>query len=96
MIPPIIKVRERLSFEQRKTLINKLESSGFKVSPWIFKFIYPSWHINVKNIKKEHPKSFFGYLPIGFIGRNYAELVNLDVKFPEDYHAKLIEIYDSV
>ncbi len=97
MIPPTIKIREKLSPEQRKTLIEKLESSElFKTSLCKLWFIPLGLRVNVKNPKKEHPKSLFGYLPIGFIGRNSVGPVNLDKKFPEDYYSMLAEICYSI
>lgn len=96
MIPPTIKIREKLSPEQRKTLIKKIESSEFKTSPCKLGFIPLGLYVDVKNIKKEHPKSFFGYLPIGFIGKNSVELVNLDKKFPKDYYSMFTKICYSV
>lgn len=96
MIEDIETVRRSLSKEQRKNLIAKIDSSGlFKVSPLkIFWFIPFGWRVDVKNPKKEHPKSKFfkDYLPVGFIGRD-AELVNLFEPFPEDYPSKLKKIY---
>ncbi len=97
MMPPTLKIRENLSFEQKKTLIEKIDSSEFfNTSLCKFWFIPLGLRVNVKNMKKEHPKSFFGYLPIGFIGRNSVELVNLDKKFPEDYYVMFIKICYSV
>ena len=88
-------VRRRLSKEQRKNLLAEIDSSElFKVSPiklfWLIPF---GWRVNVKNVKEGHPKSVFGYLPVGFIRRN-AELVNLFESFPENYHAGLRKIYN--
>jgi len=97
MIPSILKIREKLSSEQRKTLIKKLESSElFKTSPCKLWFIPLGLRVNVKNIQKEHPKSIFGYLPVGFIGINSVELVNLDKEFPENYYSMLTKICYSV
>jgi hypothetical protein len=97
MIPPVIKIRKKLSSEQKKTLIKKLESSElFNTPPCKIGPISIGLRVNVKNIQKEHPKSFFGYLPIGFIGINSVELVNLDKKFPEDYYFMLAKICYSI
>jgi hypothetical protein len=47
-------------------------------------------------MKEEHPKSFFGYLPIGFIGISSVEIVNLNKKFPENYYPKFVKICYSI
>ncbi len=93
-----VRVRENLSKEQRKDLMDKLDASElYKLSPCKVLFFQVGWRVNVKNIKEGHPKNCFGnYLPIGFIGRNYAEVVNRNVTFPENYSSPFIEICDSV
>ncbi len=96
MIEIIERVRNGLSSKQRKTLIKKLEFSGFTLSPWILGFLYPGWHVYVIDVKKEHPKFWGNYLPVGFIGKDYVEIVNLDGGVFDEYHSKLKKIYFSV
>jgi hypothetical protein len=82
-------IRENINEKQKKLLINKLIESDFYVSE--------SGHVCVKNPKENHPHwGSNHYLPVGFIGKDYAELVNLDNEFPEDYHSQLRDIYRSI
>ena len=88
----IERVRNDLSRNQRKDLVQKLQQEGFKVRA--------SGYIVVRDLKPNHPKEFHLPrdlpLPVGFLDRNYASLVNTDKNFPEDYHAKLMWIYQSI
>jgi len=82
-------VRENLNEKQKKLLVSKLIESDFTISS--------TGHVSVKKPQKDHPQWGSGhYLPVGFIGKDYADLVNLDEKFPEDYHAQLRDIYRSI
>lgn len=87
-----------LSSTQLDSLIKKLDETGFKVSGLSTDKVGP---IDVKSPKPKHP-SFSGCtLPVGFISieedvKYKFELVNTDEKFPEDYHSKLRDIYQSL
>lgn len=84
-------IRENLNSKQIKSLIHKLNDSGFYVSE--------SGHVGIENPKTDHPYWGAGivhYLPVGFIGKDYAEIVNTEKEFPEDYHAQLRDIYRSI
>ncbi len=95
MVKSVEIIRKDLSLEQIRNIYIKLNESGFYVSD--------QDQIHVKNPKENHPKNLDWYLPIGYIStsysrkpKNYVELVNLNKKFPEDYHSKLREIFNSV
>lgn len=91
---------KNITFEQRKKLIDKLHSAGFK-----FVSLGHVGHVEVERPKKGHPQTEGKYLPVASIRYrfksvdnnmgydvfcdSYVELVNLDKKFPENYHAKL-------
>lgn len=103
----IEKVRENLNLDKKKTLLNKLNSAGFKITNLGHVLL-----IDVKDPKKEHPRGTNDYLPVGKIVYHFQEpngdlisnqycsfdlgLVNLDKKFPRDYHTPLRNIFKSV
>ena len=74
------RVIENLSNQQYAILFDKLKSSGFEV--------YEQGHIHVRDVKEDHPKYDKFPLPVGFLGKSFALLVNTNEQFPEDYHAK--------
>ena len=83
----IERISGEISSSQDKKLRKILEKEGF--------IIVKSGHITVKNPKSDHP-NFTGFnLPVGYLG-NTLQLVNTDVKFPEDYHTKLRKIYSKI
>ncbi len=109
-IKGIEKIKDNLNYEQKKTLLNRLDSAGFKVTSLGHILL-----IDVKNPKKGHPKTpgnEANFLPVGKIrsyfqemngttGCNdhclsYLELINLDKEFPEDYHSKIRKISDLI
>ena len=95
MIPPFIRVREKLSSEQRKSLIEKFEASElFTTSPCKIWFIPIGLYVHTKEIKKEFSKYPIGFICRNFIG-NYADRVSLDIEFPWKYNSEFIRICDS-
>jgi len=76
------------------SIIDILEGHGFVFNPLDNSNQEFGGHVDVKEVKPGHPYHT-SYHPVGFISANYAMLVNTEIKFPEDYHAKLREIYDS-
>jgi hypothetical protein len=89
------KVRQGMTKNQMKSLVSLLNNSGFVVRS--------SGHVDVAKPLANHPISNANagmnppvYLPVGFVVENCAFVVNTDEKFPEDYHAKLKQIYASV
>lgn len=103
----IEKIKDNLNYEQKKTLLDKLDSAGFKITNLGHVLL-----IDVKNPKNGHPKTKDDFLPIGKIrfyfqemngttGFNdhcpsYLALINLNEKFPEDYHSKIRRIVLSI
>jgi len=86
----------KIGTESKDSLIKKLEDSKFEVC---------GFTIYVKEPKSGHPMVGRHYLPVGgfikerdkLLNEFYTlEIVNLDEKFPEDYHSKLKEIYNSI
>ncbi len=93
----IEKIKENLSEEEVNSILARLDETGLKFNRVISldgKVVKPVGHINVKEPRKNHPKYNDVLLPVGFIGRersgdNYCiQLVNTDLKFPEDYHER--------
>ena len=86
-------IREDLTRRQRADLVTRLNREGFRVTS--------QGHVEVVEVKNGHPH-YHGAsprpcpLPVGFLHSSRAELVNTDETFPEDYHAKLRDIYRSV
>jgi len=103
----IEKIKDNLGFYQKKTLLNKLDSAGFKITSLGHVLL-----IDVKNPKMGHPKNGDNFLPVGIFryyfqetdGRlncndycsSYLVLVNLDKKFLEDYHSRIRKISNLV
>ncbi|VVB82012.1 Uncharacterised protein [uncultured archaeon] len=101
------KIKDNLNFDQKKTLLNKLNSSGFTITSLGHVLL-----IDVKHPKKGHPKTQDKFLPVGQLriqfretdgkftydgySPAYFELVNLDKKFPEDYHSQLKRIASTI
>lgn len=102
----IERVKDNLNFDQKKNLLTRLNSAGFKVTNLGHVLL-----IDVKNPKKGHPKTKDNednFLPVGVIRYSFQEmngtssynehcpaylaLVNLNEKFPEDYHSQLRKI----
>lgn len=83
-------IRENLTSTQVFNLALLLESSGFKLGI--------QGHIDVMNVKPEHPRDQETPLPIGYLNKvaGKAYLVNQDKTFPEPYHEQLKEIYKKV
>jgi len=80
-------VRDDLTSRQQARLISKLKGNGFRID---------GAHIIPKVIKKGHPSSVGMLLPVGYLNNGKAELINIDLEFPEDYHGQLREIYNSI
>ena len=86
-------IREGMTHRQRADLVERLIQEGFRLSS--------QGHVEVVSVKKGHPHYNGAHpkpipIPVGFVHRGTAELVNTDTTFPEDYHARLREIYRSV
>ncbi len=76
------------SFIRRRELVKKLFEAGFTVTE--------GGNVYISDPKDGHPRIGKHFLPVGYINRSFARLVNLDEAFFEDYHSKLKEIYSSV
>lgn len=106
----IEKIKDNLNYEQKKTLLNKLGSAGFKITNLGHVLL-----IDVKKPKEGHLKTKDNennFLPVGIIRYSFQEmngtsgynehcpaylaLVNLNEKFPEDYHSKIRGIALSI
>ena len=84
-------VLDSLSIAQYARLINAVNQSG--------KFtVDKRGHVSPSSILSNHPKGAgsVGYLPVGLITDNRAQLLNIGAKFPQDYHTLLREIYNSL
>lgn len=108
MITNIECIRDDLSEEQKNNLVSKLVDTEFKfVQAVTFskdckRMVTNIGWVKVREPRPDHPQFDEHYLPIGFIGASsknegkyYAELVNTDEKFPENYHSRLRKIYLS-
>ena len=79
--------------EQRQTIVAKLMQEGFKIGKL--------GHVDVSKVEEGHPRPGQKYglhmhpLPVGFVGSNYAFLVNTDEPFLEIYHGRIKNVYES-
>jgi len=87
-------IRKNLSKSQRNKLVRKINNSNlFRFTP-LFKNKTRESLSGWVDISEENSD------PVGFIGEDsegfYLELVNINLKFPKDYHSELREIYLDV
>ncbi len=80
--------RWQLSRKQRRDLISRLKEEGYAISS--------QGHVEVITVLPEHPRFCGCPLPVGFIDKNFSQLVNTEKKFLNGYHQVVSEIYDFV
>jgi len=101
-----INIMTRISEEEKSVLISRLNEKGFEFMPMKGKYKYRAFNREFTRFKdlaighiypQERKISQEGYpLAVGFIGKDYADLVNLDVKELEKDHQRLEEVYNSI